>query len=158
MDACRFMIVKTSFYGLGGIGKFVFNLVRSREELGAVLQRQTTSGNRKQDLQKRRHTAACGSDQRANIDHHWAGMGKGKSRASSMDVKAKFQHNKTGRQPSRSKRGKGTPTEESRMQLRNFCRYGWIPIGIHEVVSWEKARHNPPTPPGAPIDDFNSNF
>lgn len=45
MDACRFMIDKTSFYGLGGIGKFVFILVRNREELGVVLQQQhITSG------------------------------------------------------------------------------------------------------------------
>jgi hypothetical protein len=38
------MIVKTSFYGLGGMGKFVFILVRNREELGVVLQQHITSG------------------------------------------------------------------------------------------------------------------
>lgn len=159
MDACRFMIVKTSFYGLGGIGKFVFFLVRNREELGVVLQRHNfwyhlwrqlvaslmlyqllllflqaknkdkitwfreNKQNKKQGLQQRRHTATA---QRADQIRELIQTTTGLRNQEPVAWMLKPSSNMINLEDSSLDPNKrtGAPTEEPRMQLRDFCRYG----------------------------------
>ncbi|CAK7327737.1 unnamed protein product [Dovyalis caffra] len=87
MDASLYVVPKASFYGLGGIGKFVFNLERIGKELGN--KDKTTARDKQQNLQQKSEIAAAQHVEETRQLSDYKRVA-GKSRSNHMDVKASF--------------------------------------------------------------------